>query len=61
MGRQALTGWRRKVGQPLADALARRTRLSADQAQALLGAAFFLVSAWYVTKTVPRAVQAARH
>lgn len=60
MGREALTGWRRKVAEPLAGGLARRTRLTADEAEGLIGAAFFLISVWYVVKTLVAAVRANR-
>jgi hypothetical protein len=60
MGQQALTGWRRKVGQPLAAAISRRTRFTSDEAQAVIGAAFFLISAWYVGKTITSAARVRR-
>lgn len=52
MGRQALSGWRHKVGEPVARQVSRRTRLSSEQAQAVIGAAFFLASVLYVAKTI---------
>lgn len=52
MGQQALSGWRHKVGEPVARQVSRRTRLSYEQVQALIGAAFFLSSVWYVAKTI---------
>lgn len=52
MGQQALTGWRYKVGEPLARQVTRRTRLTSEQAQAVIGAAFFVSSLVYVVKTV---------
>ncbi|MDN5750282.1 MAG: hypothetical protein L0H64_17520 [Pseudonocardia sp.] len=52
MGRQALSGWRHKVGEPVARQVSRRTRLSSEQAQAVIGAAFFLASVLYIAKTI---------
>lgn len=60
MGRQALTGWRRTVAQPVARGLARRTRLSVDQAQGLIGIVFFAASTLYVVKAIGAAVRSAR-
>lgn len=60
IGQQGLTGWRRTVAEPIADRLSRRSRLSAEQAQALIGAAFFAVSVLYVAKAARAAIQAAR-
>ncbi len=60
MGGQALTGWRSKVGEPVAVRLSRSTSLDADAARALVGAAFFLASLTYVVKTVTAAVRAER-
>lgn len=55
MGQQALSGWRVKVGAPIATAVARRTGLEAEQVQAVIGAAFFLSSLWYVISTISAA------
>ena len=52
LGTAGLQGWRAKVGDALADPLAQRTPLSADQVRAGLGAAFFALSVLYVVKTV---------
>lgn len=52
MGRQALIGWRATVAEPVADRVSRHSRFSAEQAQAAIGAAFFLLSVYYVVKTV---------
>lgn len=60
IGEQALTGWRRKVGEPVAQQLSGRTRLSPDDARAIIGGAFFLVSLWYVLKTLVSAARADR-
>ena len=39
---------------------ARKGPLSEDQARAIVGGAFFLLSAWYVATTIGRMVKAAR-
>lgn len=57
MGQQALTGWRVKVGEPIAEQVSKRTSLSADQVKAVLGAAFFLSSLWYVISTISAAAK----
>lgn len=55
MAQEALTGWRVKVGAPIATQVAKRTGLTADQVQAVIGAAFFLSSLWYVVSTISAA------
>jgi hypothetical protein len=60
MSQQALSGWRRTVGEPVAARLSQWTRLHPDTARALVGAAFFLASLTYVVKTVRAAVRAER-
>ena len=52
LGQAGLQGWREKVGDGLADPLARRTPLEEDQVRALVGALFFVLSVMYVVKTV---------
>ena len=52
IGNQALSGWRTKIGKPVAQQLAQRTSLKADQVEAAIGALFFLSSLWYVVQTV---------
>lgn len=51
IGKAGLAGWRAKVGEGLADPVAARTPLSADQVRALVGAAFFALSVVYVVQT----------
>lgn len=58
IGHSALTGWRSKVGERGARVLAARTPLRRDQARALLGLAFFALSAAYVVRTLVRAARA---
>ena len=57
MGQQALSGWRHKMGEPIARQVSRRTRLSSEQVQALIGAAFFVSSLVYVVKTIAAAAR----
>jgi hypothetical protein len=44
LGQAGLVGWRRSVGERIAEPLSRRTRLTIDQALALVGAVFFLLT-----------------
>ncbi len=60
LGDTALVGWREKVADRAADPLAARTKLSTEDARALLGAAFFALSLYYVAGTVARAVRRSR-
>ncbi|WP_300007690.1 hypothetical protein [Pseudonocardia sp.] len=60
MGEQALTGWRRKAGEPVAEKLSQWTRLDPQAARAVVGGVLFLIPAWYVTKTVAAAIRAGR-
>ncbi len=57
IGNQALSGWRTKVGKPVAKQLSQRTRLKADQVEAAIGALFFLSSVWYVFQTIRGAIK----
>ncbi len=54
LGQSALVGWRKPVAEKLAQPLESNTPLSAGQARALLGAAFFALSVVYVVGTVKR-------
>ena len=58
IGREGLTGWRKKVGAAVAGPVSQRTTLSGEQVEAVVGAAFFALSLYYVI-SVARA--AARH
>jgi hypothetical protein len=55
LGKQGLVGWREKVADGLAGPLSSRSPLSEDQVRALIGAAFFALSVYYVVDTVRRA------
>ena len=52
LGQAGLKGWRETVGSRAAGTLARHSALSEEQARALIGAAFFALSAIYVAKTL---------
>ena len=52
LGQAGLQGWRAKVGDQVAPAVAKRSGLSEDQVRAALGAAFLVLSILYVVKTL---------
>lgn len=56
-GQQALSGWRMRVGEPVARQVSQRSRFSSEQVQAVIGAAFFVSSVWYVVSTVVAVVR----
>lgn len=58
MGQQGLSGWRVKVGEPIAQQVSQRTSLTADQVRAVIGAAFFVSSLVYVVQTARAALKA---
>jgi hypothetical protein len=60
LGQAGLQGWREKVADGIAEPVARRAPLEADQVRALLGAVFFGLSVMYVVKTVAAATREAR-
>ena len=55
VGTAGLQGWRRKVGEAVAEPVARRTPLATDQVKAAVGALFFVLSVMYVVKTLTAA------
>ena len=55
-----LQGWRRKVGDAVAEPVAQRTALGAEQVRAAVGALFFVLSLMYVVKTVSAATREVR-
>jgi hypothetical protein len=55
IGAAGLQGWRSKVGDAVAEPLAKRTPLGSDQIRAALGALFFALSVMYVVKTLTAA------
>jgi hypothetical protein len=44
LGQAGLVGWRRKVGERIADPISRRTGFTFDQALAVVGAVFFVLT-----------------
>jgi hypothetical protein len=60
IGTAGLQGWRSKVGDAVAEPLARRTPLAGDQIRAGLGALFFALSVMYVVKTLTAAASQMR-
>ena len=60
LGQLGLTGWREKVADVVAPPVASKAPLSEDQARAIVGAAFFALSAYYVVSTIARMVKATR-
>jgi hypothetical protein len=53
LGQAGLVGWRRKVGERIAEPVSNRTRLTSDQVMAAIGAVFFVL-------TVRRLIRMAR-
>jgi len=60
IGTAGLQGWRRKVGDAVAEPLAQRTPLGREQIRAAVGALFFALSLMYVVKTVSIAARQLR-
>ncbi len=60
IGSAGLQGWREKVADAVAEPVAGRTPLRAEQVRAALGAVFFALSAVYVAKTVAAATRELR-
>lgn len=52
IGTAGLQGWRRKVGDAVAEPVAQRTPLGSEQVRAAVGALFFALALMYVVKTV---------
>ena len=59
LGQAGLVGWRRKVGEGIAEPVSRHSRLTVDQALAAVGAAFFLLTLWRFVR-MARAARDAR-
>jgi hypothetical protein len=57
IGQAALTGWRGRVARPLARPIARRTGLTQEQVEAILG---LLLLAYAIYRVVRPALRAAR-
>ena len=60
LGRAGLVGWRRQVGERTARAVARRTRLSVEQVESIVGAIFVALTVRRVVHMIRRAVREAR-
>ncbi len=52
-----LVGWRKTVADRVAPPAARRAPVSEEQVRAAIGAAFFLLSLYYVGSTIARMVR----
>ena len=57
LGRSGLVGWRRHVGERTAGAVSQRTRLTVEQAEALVGAVFLALTIRRVVHMLRRAVR----
>ncbi len=55
IGTAGLQGWRRKVGDVVAEPVAQRTPLAAEQVRAAVGALFFVLALMYVVRAVSAA------
>jgi hypothetical protein len=60
LGKAGLQGWRAKVGDGLADPVASKTPLDADQVRAAVGALFFVLSVLYIVKAIGEASKQVR-
>jgi hypothetical protein len=60
VGNAGLAGWRKAVADRVAPRAASHAPVSEDQARALIGGAFFVLSVYYVVGTVIRALKAQR-
>ena len=60
VGHAGLTGWRETLADRVASPVASKTPASEDQVRAVIGAAFFLLSAYYVATSIARMAKAAR-
>jgi hypothetical protein len=60
LGKAGLQGWRTKVADGLAEPVAKKTPLEADQVRAAVGALFFVLAVLYVVKTLGEASQQVR-
>ena len=60
MGRVGLKGWRAKMSQRVAPAVAQRTPLDEEQIITLIGWAFIALYFWQTLKFIQRLAEAAR-
>jgi hypothetical protein len=59
-GHAGLAGWRETVANRVAPPVAGKTKASEDQVRAIVGAAFFVLSLYYVITSIGRMAKAAR-
>jgi hypothetical protein len=52
-----LIGWRQRFAKKVEKPVSKRTPLTASQVRAIIGALFFLKSAFYVVRSVRRAIK----
>jgi hypothetical protein len=57
IGRAGLVGWRRQVGERAARAVSRRTRLTIEQVEAIVGAIFLALTLRRAVRMIRRAVR----
>jgi hypothetical protein len=60
IGHAGLTGWRQTVADKVAPPAAKRGPVTEDQVQAVLGAAFYLLSVYYVVSTTAKMIKQLR-
>jgi hypothetical protein len=60
LGHAGLVGWRKAVADRAAPVAAKRAPFSEDQVRTAIGAAFFLLSVYYVGSTIARMIKTAR-
>jgi hypothetical protein len=55
VGESAMTGWRAKLGERVAEPVSKRSPLTPEQVYAGIGFVFLALSLWYVGSTLVRA------
>jgi hypothetical protein len=60
IARAGLVGWRKAVADSVAPRAASRAPVSEEQVRAVIGAAFFLLSLYYVASTIARMIKSSR-
>ena len=55
-----LVGWRKAIADRVAPTAASRSPVSEEQVRAAIGAAFFLLSLYYVASTIARMIRSAQ-
>ena len=56
----SLVGWRKAVADRVAPRAASRAPVSEEQVRAAIGAAFFLLSLYYVASTIARVIRSSK-